>query len=43
MTEKNFHHLCDEFLEDLAKKLEAWDENSILDVEYSDGILSIKI
>ena len=43
MSEKNFHHLCDNFLEQLAQRLEEWDKNSLLDVEYSDGILTINL
>jgi frataxin len=43
MSDKNFHHLCDNFLESLAQKLEEWDKNSALDVEYSDGILTINL
>jgi iron donor protein CyaY len=39
----SFHKICDEALEQLAHKIETLDKNSELDVEYSDGILSIKI
>ncbi len=39
----NFQHYCDSFLIKLAERLENEDENSKLDVEYSDGILTIKI
>ncbi len=40
---QNFHNLCDEFLENLAEQIESKDKNSKLDVEYSDGILTIKL
>jgi frataxin len=43
MSDKNFHHLCDAFLEQLAEKLEAQDKNSELEIEYSDGILTINL
>lgn len=39
----NFHQLCEDFLFDLAEKIEAKDYDSKLDVEYHDGILEIKI
>ncbi len=43
MSEKNFLQNCDNTLESLSERLEALDKNSKLDVEYSDGILTIKI
>ena len=43
MLEQNFHSLCDSFLTSLADAVEAKDKNSKLDVEYSDGILTIII
>lgn len=39
----NFHQLCEEFLQNLADEIEAKDCDSMLDVEYQDGILEIKI
>jgi len=38
---ENFEYSCDNFLEDLSEKIEKLDENSIFDVDYSDGILNI--
>jgi iron donor protein CyaY len=38
---KNFEHDCDKFLEDLSEEIENIDKNSVLDVDYSDGILNI--
>ena len=43
MLEKNFLNYCDSALEKLAAKIEAQDPRAKLDVEYSDGILTIII
>jgi len=37
----SFYHLCHQFLSDLAIKIEEFDTNSLLDVDYADGILHI--
>jgi iron donor protein CyaY len=42
-SETEFYKICDETLEKLQEKLEEFDENQDLDVEYSDGILEILI
>lgn len=39
----NFEDICNKFLEDLFEELELIDENSMLDIDYSDGILNIII
>ena len=41
MLETNFLKLCESALTVLSEKIEAADKNSKLDVEYSDGILTI--
>ena len=38
---ESFEHICNEFLEELSDKIEEFDQNSIFDVDYSDGILNI--
>lgn len=43
MLEKNFYKLCDDTLIKLSADVEAQDKNSKLDVEYSDGILTIVV
>lgn len=43
MLEKDFYQLCETALLKLSEAVEAADENSQLDVEYSDGILEIVI
>ena len=43
MLEKDFLKHCESFLMALAQRLEEKDKNSKLDVEYSDGILTIII
>lgn len=40
---KSFHVLCEETLSDLFEKIETFDDGSVFDVEYSDGILDIEI
>ncbi len=39
----NFYNLCENFLQNLAEKIEGQDVNSKLEVEYQDGILEIII
>ncbi len=39
----NFYSLCENFLQNLAEKIEEQDVNSNLEVEYQDGILEIVI
>ena len=39
----NFYNLCENFLQNLAEKIEGQDVNSNLEVEYQDGILEIVI
>ena len=39
----NFYSLCENFLQNLAEKIELQDVDSILEVEYQDGILEIII
>ena len=39
----NFYSLCENFLQNLAEKIEFQDVNSNLEVEYQDGILEIII
>ncbi len=39
----NFYSLCENFLENLAEKIELQDIDSKLEVEYQDGILEIII
>ena len=39
----NFYSLCENFLQNLAEKIELQDVNSNLEVEYQDGILEIII
>lgn len=41
MSEQNFHILSESTLLNLADQIEKLDINSIFDVEYSDGILTI--
>lgn len=41
MAEQNFHILSESTLLNLADQIEKLDINSIFDVEYSDGILTI--
>jgi len=41
MSETNFHQLCEDSLIELSRQVEEFDSNSKLDVEYSDGILTI--
>jgi len=41
MLEKDFYKLCDDALSQLSSAVEELDKNSKLDVEYSDGILTI--
>lgn len=43
MSESNFHNSCETVLNSLAEAIENRDKNSKLDVEYSDGILTITI
>jgi iron donor protein CyaY len=43
MLEKDFYQLCESSLIKLSEAIEAADQNSQLDVEYSDGILEIVI
>ncbi len=43
MLEKNFIKFCEPALVKLTEAVEIWDKNSKLDVEYSDGILTIVI
>ena len=43
MSEKNFLKNCEAALSQLCAQVEEADKNSQLDVEYSDGILSIVI
>ena len=43
MLEKDFIKLCEDELIGLAKEIEDADQESIFDVEYLDGILSIAI
>jgi iron donor protein CyaY len=43
MLEKTFYKLCEDSLIKLSEALEAWDKDSKLDVEYSDGILEIVV
>ena len=40
---QDFNELCQDKLLELADKIESNDENSVFDVEYSDGILQITI
>jgi iron donor protein CyaY len=39
----NFYSLCENFLQNLAEKIELQDVDSALEVEYQDGILEIII
>ena len=39
----DFNYLCETYLEELANKIDQEDNNFNLDIEYLDGILSIKI
>jgi len=39
----NFYSLCENFLQNLAEKIELQDVDSILEVEYQEGILEIII
>ena len=39
----NFYNLCDKYLQDLGDEIEKMDVDSNLDIDYSDGILNIKI
>jgi iron donor protein CyaY len=39
----NFYSLCENFLQNLAEKIELQDIDSTLEVEYQDGILEIII
>ena len=39
----NFYNLCENFLQNLAEKIESQDIESKLEVEYQDGILEIVI
>ncbi len=39
----NFYNLCENFLQNLAEKIELQDIESKLEVEYQDGILEIVI
>lgn len=43
MSESNFLNSCEIVLNSLAEAIESRDKNSKLDVEYSDGILTIVI
>jgi iron donor protein CyaY len=43
MTEQDFYELSEETLMSLADNIESKDVNSLLDVEYSDGILTILV
>jgi frataxin len=43
MQEKDFLQYCDNTLESLSERIENGDKDSKLDVEYSDGILTITI
>ena len=43
MPNSNFLNLCEAALINLCDKVEAFDENSKLEVDYSDGILEIVI
>ncbi len=39
----NFYNLSEEFLTDLCDEIEKSDDNSVFEVDYSDGILNITI
>ena len=39
----DFNYLCETYLEELADKIDQADNNFNLEIEYLDGILSIKI
>jgi iron donor protein CyaY len=41
MLEKDFYQLCEDSLVKLSQQIEGLDANSKLDVDYSDGILTI--
>ena len=43
MLDKDFLEISEKELISLADKIESDDQNSIFDVEYSDGILSINV
>lgn len=43
MEESEFINLCDESLNEIADLLEQKDVNSMLDIEYLDGILELEI
>jgi iron donor protein CyaY len=43
VIEKDFYRLCESTLLNLSEAVEIADKNSLLDVEYSDGILEIII
>jgi len=43
MNEKLFFQLCEIVLQNLFEAVEKFDKNSKLDVEYSDGILTIVV
>lgn len=43
MLEKDFLRICDSYLLELSLQIEEKDKNSQLDIEYSDGILTIEI
>jgi frataxin len=39
----DFNYLCETYLEELSDKIDQADKDFNLDIEYQDGILSIKI
>ena len=39
----NFYNLCEKYLQDLGDEIEKMDVDSNLEIDYSDGILNIKI
>ena len=41
MLEKDFYQLCEDALSKLFDDLEAMDQEAVLDIDYSDGILKI--
>lgn len=43
MDESNFHELADELLDELAEAIEMADPDGLLDVDISEGVLTIEI
>lgn len=43
MSESKFVKLCDDYLQSLSQDIEKADKDSLLDVDFFDGILEIKI